>query len=153
MIFTPTHGVWRTIRDVLFGLLLFTGAAYTSYYVFSSGPASPERPRVVKDLWLEPTTVLSGRSFKAHLKVRINQLCPAEVHWSIVRVSDNEEVSKTVQPAITTKLGDNEFINTRMVPSTVPPGEYYYASTIYDFCGPDRTTFLAVTKHIPISVR
>ena len=115
--------------------------------------ALPERPRVIQDIWIEPTTILPGRSFKVHLKVHINESCPAEVHWALVRVSDNVEVLAARIPAVPTKLGDNELTNARTVAPSVAPGEYYYTSTIYDFCGPERITFIASTKHVPISVR
>jgi hypothetical protein len=118
----------------------------------ATGPAVV-RPRTIHKVWIEPTVLTPGGKFVVHIDLTMGQLCPGETHWSLVRVSDGVEVSKVIQPTVPTKLGTNHIENTRVLPNTVPPGEYYYAATIYDFCGPDRTTFMSATEHIPLTIK
>jgi hypothetical protein len=151
-IFTPDHPVIRVIFDIALAGLVIAASAFVSYTLFSN-KADVTRPRLLASIFIEPTVLLPGRSFNVHVTTNINLICPGEVHWSLIRTKDNEEVSKTVVPTQKEHLGENKFVVPRIVPPTIPAGEYYYVATIYDFCGPDRTTYTSVTKHIPITVR
>jgi hypothetical protein len=111
------------------------------------------RPRVIHKVWIEPTALVPGQKFTVHIEATINQICPGEAHWSLVRTSDGAEVAKIVQPTAPTKLGMNNYTNTRIVPLAIPPGEYYYFASVNEFCGPDRTQFIATTEHIPFTVK
>jgi hypothetical protein len=115
------------------------------------GGALP-RARIIHKVWLEPTVMKAGSKFTVNFDVTINQVCPGETHWSLVRISDGMEVAKIIQPTRPTVLGFNHLTNTRMLPVDLPPGEYYYTATIYEFCGPERTTYMAATEHIPFTV-
>jgi hypothetical protein len=111
------------------------------------------RPRVIRKVWLEPTIMTPGGKFTVNIDVTINQICPGETHWSIVRTSDGSEVSKIIQKTLPTTLGENHLANTWALSPDIPRGEYYYIATIYEFCGPDRTTYMATTEHIPFTVK
>lgn len=117
------------------------------------GVAAPPRPRVIHKVWMEPTTLVPGETFVVHIDATINQICPGEVQWSLVRSSDGAEVAKIIQPTTPVKLGMNHITNKRVLPLTVLPGEYYYIASVHEFCGPDRTTFIASTEHIPFTVK
>ena len=115
--------------------------------------AEAARPRIIHKVWIEPTTMVPGQKFAVHIDVTMNQLCPGETHWSIIRASDGVEVLNITQPTVPTKLGVNNLANTRTLPATVLPGEYYYIASVHEFCGPDRTTFIATTEHVPFTVK
>lgn len=118
------------------------------------GDAAPVvlRPRIIHKVWIEPTAMSPGGKFVVHIDATMNQLCPGETHWSIVRASDGVEVVNVTQPTVPTKLGENRLTNERTLPLTVLPGEYYYVASVHEFCGPDRTTYIVTTEHIPLTV-
>ena len=118
------------------------------------GEAAPVvlRPRVIHKVWLEPTTMVPGGKFVVHIDATINQICPGETQWSLIRTSDGVEVSKVVQATAPVTLGMNHIAHTRTLPLTVAPGEYYYTASVHEFCGPDRTTFIASSEHVPFTV-
>ena len=148
----PNNPIWNMIFDVLLAGSIVFVAAFFSYTVFSS-KQDVERPRIINRIWIEPTVISPGGSFKVHINDTMSQICPGETHWSIVRTADNVEVARTIQPTQPTHLGDNDIVVTRSVPTTAVPGNYYYVVTVYDFCGPNRTTYTAVTPHIPFVIR
>ena len=111
------------------------------------------RPRIIRKVWIEPTIMTPGGTFTVNIDATINQICPGETHWSIVRTSDGVEISKVIQKTVPVKLGENHIANARSLPPDIARGEYYYTATIYEFCGPDRTTYTATTEHIPLTVK
>jgi hypothetical protein len=119
-------------QDAVFAVMVLIAAGYGTYHVMK-----PTVPRIVEDIWLVPTEQAPGRTFTVHIKVFMNQVCDASVRWSLVRVSDNEVVSQSVQPGKPTILGESIIVNDRLVPANVPPGEYFYESVVLDTCGTD----------------
>jgi hypothetical protein len=111
------------------------------------------RPRIINKVWLDPIKMVPGEKFTLYIDATVNQICPGESHWSIVRASDGVEVSKVIQKTVTTTLGENHLSDTRALPPDLPVGTYYYSATIYEFCGPERTTYTATTEHIPFTVK
>ena len=158
-ILTPGHPVWRTFIDTGLAMLVVAVSAFFSYTAFTNRAGVAEnkaeiiRPRVINKVWIEPSTISSGGSFKVHINATINEVCPGETHWSIIRTSDNVEVARTVELTHPVKLGINDLTITRRVPDTAVPGSYYYVVTVYEFCGPERTTYTAVTPHVPFTIR
>ena len=121
----------------------------------ATGAAAPivERPRIIHKTWIEPSVIKAGDKFTLHSDVTINQICPGESHWSVVHVSDGIEVATIIHPTKLVVLGFNRLSNVHIMPSDILPGDYYYTAMIYEFCGPDRTTFVATTEHIPFTVK
>lgn len=112
-------------------------------------------PRIVNSIMLEPTILLPGRAFKAHINVTLNKLCPYEIHWSLVRVADGVEVVKVIEPVKQppAELGTQELpVSDRYIPSSTAPGEYQYVSEVFDLCG-NGHTYISVRKNVSITVR
>lgn len=112
-------------------------------------------PRIVNSIVIEPTILLAGKPFTVQINVTLNRLCPYEVHWSLVRTGDGVEVVKIIEqikqpPAA---LGTQDLpLSTRYVPTGVAPGEYKYASEVYDIC-PDGHTYTSVRRNVTLSIR
>lgn len=141
---------YRMGLDLVLGLSLLAAAGYGTYNVMK-----PVIPRVIEDIWVEPTSQVAGRSFNVHIKVFMNQSCAeTSVQWSLIRVSDNEVVSQSVQPGQRALVGESIIVNERLIPASVPPGEYYYQSTVIDICGTDgsRQTFTSVAPKVYLRV-
>lgn len=112
-------------------------------------------PRIVNSITVEPTILLAGKPFVAHINVTLNRLCPYEVRWSLVRVADGVEVVRIIEPVkpAPATLGTVELPATpRYVPASVAPGEYKYISEVVDLC-PEGHTFTAPRKHADVIVR
>jgi hypothetical protein len=141
-------------REIKYPFIVLNGAFDDACPGRTAQEAVPlPQARVINKVWIEPTTLHPGGQFVVHVNATINQLCPGETHWSLIRKADGVEVLKVIQPTTPTKIGENSFEATRLLPSTVPPGEYFYFASIYDYCGPNRATFLATTQHIPLTVK
>ncbi len=148
-------GTWATlILNVLSGAALLIAAAWFSYSVFSARDADIP-PRIVNSLTLEPTILLAGRPFKVHVNVTLNRLCPYEVRWSLVRLTDNLEVVKIIEPVTQppAQLGTQDLpASTRWVPASVEPGEYKYLSEVFDLC-PGGRTYTSVRRSLNLTIR
>jgi hypothetical protein len=148
-------GTWATLTlNVFSGAALLCAAAWFSFTLFSSRDAGLP-PRVINSLVLEPTILLAGKPFTTHINVTLNRLCPYEVHWSLVRQTDNVEVAKIIEPVQQppAQIGTQDISpSQRWVPVSVTPGEYKYISEVYDIC-PGGHTYTSVRTSIPITVR
>jgi len=146
---------WSTILlNVSSALALLVAATWFSYNLFSTRDATVP-PRIVHSITIEPSILLAGKPFVAHIDVTLNKLCPYEVHWSLVRRSDGVEVVKIIEPIKQppAQLGRQELpVSTRYVPSSVEPGDYRYVSEVLDLC-PGAKTTLAVRHNVDISIR
>jgi hypothetical protein len=112
-------------------------------------------PRVVNSITIEPSILLAGKPFTAHITVTLNKLCPYEVHWSLVRAGDGLEVVKIIEPIKQPPLalGLQELPPTlRYVPTSVAPGEYKYVSEVLDLCEGGKT-FISVRKNADVIIR
>lgn len=143
-----------TLLNITSGAALLTAATWFSYSLFSTRDA--ELPvRVVNSITLEPSILLAGKPFIAHINVTLNRLCPYEVHWSLVRKADGLEVVKIIEPVKQppAQLGTQELpISSRYVPASVEPGDYKYVSEVLDLC-PGSRTFIAVRHNVDLSIR
>lgn len=142
------------LLNVISGAALLVAATWFSYNLFSTRDAELP-PRVVNSITLEPTILLAGKPFTAHINVTLNRLCPYEVHWSLVRQTDNLEVVKIIEPVKQPpeKTGTQELPNSiRYVPSSVAPGEYKYVSEVFDLC-PDGHTYTSVRRNVDLTIR
>lgn len=149
-------GPWGTrLLNILSGTALLIAATWFSYNLFSTRDAEIA-PRVVNSITIEPSILLAGKPFLAHINVTLNRLCPYEVHWSLVRKSDGVEVVKIIEPIKQppAQLGQQELpASTRYVPASVEPGEYRYVSEVLDLCQDSAKTFIAVRHNVDISIR
>lgn len=144
----------KTALNITSGLALFCAAAWGSYTLFAAKDAE-QPPRVVNSITLEPTVLLAGKPYVAHINVTLNRLCPYEVHWSLVRKTDNVEVVKIVEPikAAPAALGTQDLPDAkRYIPYSVDPGDYKYISEVFDLC-PDGHTYTSVRRNVDITVR
>lgn len=140
--------------NVASGAALFCAAAWFSYNLFSTKDAELP-PRVVNSISIEPTILLAGKPFTAHINVTLNRLCPYEVRWSLVRIADNLEVVKIIEPVKQPpeKTGTMELPNvTRYIPASIAPGEYKYASEVADLCE-NGHTYTTIRKNVDVIVR
>jgi hypothetical protein len=136
------------------GVALLLAATWFSYNLFSTRDAELP-PRVVNSITLEPTILLAGKPFIAHVNVTLNRLCPYEVHWSLVRQIDGVEVVKIIEPIKQPPevLGPQDLpTSTRFIPQSVEPGEYKYVSEVYDICN-DGHTYTSVRRNVVMSIR
>jgi hypothetical protein len=149
------NGTWWTLcLNCVSGLALVVAASWFSYNMFASRDADTP-PRIVNSIVLEPTILLAGKPFIAHINVTLNKLCPYEVHWSLVRVGDGVEVVKIIEPVRQPPavLGLQELPPApRYVPQTVAPGQYKYVSEVFDLC-PDGHTYISVRKNVELTIR
>lgn len=146
--------VFGLLLNVVSGGALVTAATWFSFALFSARDAEVP-PRIVNSITLEPTILLAGKPFAAHINVTLNRLCPYEVEWSLVRQGDGLEVVKIIEPVKQPpeKLGTQDLPpTTRYTPSSVDPGEYKYRSVVYDICS-DGKTYTSIRREIPISIR
>lgn len=147
-------------KVAIFALNVISGVALvgaSAWFVNTVMSAKDEglSPRIVNSIVLEPTILLSGKPFTAHINVTLNRLCPYEVEWSLVRQPGGVEVVKIVEPLKQPpeKLGTQDLPDTkRFVPSSVEPGEYKYVSVVYDLCS-DGHTYTSVRRNVDLSVR
>lgn len=112
-------------------------------------------PRIVNSITIEPTILLAGKPFNAHINVTLNKLCPYEVRWSLVRVWDGLEIVRIIEPIKQPPdaLGPQDLPTVqRYVPSSVAPGEYKYVSEVADICGQGHT-YISVRKNADVIVR
>lgn len=143
-----------TVLNMLSGVALFGAASWFSYNLFSARDAELP-PRVVNSITIEPTILLAGKSFTAHINVTLNRLCPYEVHWSLVRQTDNVEVVKIVEPLKQppAQIGNQDLPDVlRYIPSSVEPGEYKYVSEVFDLCA-DGKTYTSVRRNVNLTIR
>lgn len=149
------NGSWSTLLlNAVSVITLLAASAWFSYTIFSTMDAELP-PRIVNSVSLEPSILLPNSKFKAHINVTLNRLCPYEVHWSLVSVSDGVERVKVIEPIkpAPTVLGTQDLpVSDRFVPDKIPPGEYKYVSEVYDMC-PDGHTFTSVRHNVPITIR
>jgi hypothetical protein len=148
-------GTWATfILNIVSGAALLAAASWFSYNIFSTKDAELP-PRIVNSIQIEPAILLPGSKFKAHINVTLNRLCPYEVHWSLVRVTDGVEVVKVIEPIkpAPLTLGTQDLpVSDRYIPNAIGPGEYKYVSEVYDMC-PDGHTFTSIRHDVPITIR
>lgn len=141
--------------NVVSGACLIAASAWFVNNMLASRDAELP-PRVVNSITLEPSILSAGKPFVAHIFVTLNKLCPYEVHWSLVKSSDNVEIVRIIEPvkqAPSSVLGPQELPPmTRYVPSSVPPGEYKYVSEVLDLC-PDGHTYTSIRKNADLIVR
>lgn len=145
---------WRQ-RALNFGsaTALLVAATWFSFNLFSTQRAELA-PRIVNSITLEPTILLAGKPFVAHINVTLNRLCPYEVHWSFVR-DDGLEVAKIVEPVKPppAALGTQDLPPAiRYVPYEVAPGDYKYVSEVFDLCA-DGHTYTSVRRNVDITIR
>lgn len=148
-------GTWATLGlNIVAGAALLAASAWFSYNLLSTRQ-SELAPRIVNSIALEPTILLAGKPFKAHINVTLNRLCPYEVHWSFVRKSDGLEVAKIVEPVKQppAELGTQDLPDAvRYVPIEVGPGYYQYVSEVFDLCA-DGHTYTSVRRNVDITIR
>lgn len=148
------NGSWKTLAlNVVTGAALVASASWFSYTLFNAREASIN-PREVESIVLEPTILTAGQPFFAHVKVKLNKLCPYEVHWSLVRRSDNVEIVKIIEPTVQppAALGEQELpTKKRFVPSSVDPGEYTYVSEVFDHCSDH--IYTSVRRNVNLTIR
>src|ERR1035437_4120594 len=138
------------VLNVVFVVAVLGAVTWASYSLFN--PEHEETaPRVVSGLWIEPTTIRPGGTFRVHVTGLLTRLCPREVHWAISRKPDNLEIVKIIDPPQPpqTVLG----AYTAITPHTIPflaPGEYRYSAVVYDTC-PDHT-YVSVRKGVDLTV-
>lgn len=143
-----------TALNVVSGVALFCAAVWFSYTLFASRDLDVP-PRIVNSITLEPTILLPGQQFDAHINVTLSRLCPYEVHWSLVRAIDNVEVVKIVEPirGPPAQTGTQEVpSHIRVIPLSVERGRYKYVSEVYDLC-PGGRTYTSVRRNVDITVR
>lgn len=151
-IIAPDHPVVRAVVNIALALAFVGVIAFFSYTILTN-KSNETRPRIIVEVSLEPTVLLPGRSFNVHIETIINEVCPGEVLWALIRQSDNTEVFSSLTSTRPSKLGKNIEIIPRLIPPSIAPGKYFYVATIYDYCGPQRAAYVAVTKRIPFTVR
>lgn len=147
-------GTWGTLcLNVVCGIALLGASAWFVNNLLSTRDADTP-PRIVGAITIEPSILLPGKQFTAHIGVTLNRLCPYEVHWSLVRRSDNVEVAKIIEPVKQppANLGLQELIVTRYIPLSVLPGDYQYISEVFDLC-PNGQTYTSVRRHADITIR
>ncbi len=153
--FYNTNGSFKgALLNVVSGACLLAAATWFSFNLFSARDAELP-PRVVNSITIEPTILLAGKPFNAHINVTLNKLCPYEVHWSLVRKPDGLEVVKIIEPVKQppTALGPQELpAVVRYIPATVAPGEYKYVSEVLDLCA-DGHTYTSVRKGVDMVIR
>lgn len=140
--------------NVISALALVSAASWFSYEMFSSRSIE-QPPRIVNSITIEPTIVLPGTKFNAHINVTLSKLCPYEVHWSLVRKTDGLEVVKIVEPVQQppASIGTMELPPfTRYIPASVAPGDYRYVAEVYDLCA-EGHTYISVRHNADITVR
>jgi hypothetical protein len=146
---------WKTIAlNVASAVALMVAAAWFSYTMFASRTADLA-PRVVNSITIEPSILLAGHPFNAHINVTLNRLCPYEVHWSLVRKTDGVEVVKIVEPIQQppAATGTQELPPVvRYIPASVAAGEYRYVAEVYDLC-PEGHTYTSVRHNADIVIR
>lgn len=151
------ESVGARILNWVSGAALLVAVTWFSYTLFNSREVDLP-PRVINSITLEPTILLAGKPFNAHVNVTLNKLCPYEVQWSLVKhggSNEGLEVVKIVEPVHTAgdKLGTFEQDPvSRYIPSTVEPGEYKYVSQVYDICA-DGHTYTSVRRNVVITIR
>ena len=150
--FTPGHPVLQWVINLGLAIGVVSAVAFFSYTIFTN-KSNELHPRIIVSVSLEPTVLLPGRSFDVHIETVINAICPGEVHWALIRKADNVEIFSSLTSTQPSHLGKNNEIIPRLIPPAIEPGEYFYVATVYDYCGPNRTTYVAVTKRIPFTVR
>lgn len=144
----------------ILGLNIVSGAALiaaSAWFVdnMMSAKEAELAPRIVNSIVLEPTILLAGKPFAAHINVTLNRLCPYEVEWSLVRQPGGVEAVKIHEPLRQPpeKTGTQDLPDTkRYVPSSVEPGEYKYVSVVYDICS-DGHTYTSVRRNVDLSIR
>lgn len=144
----------RLPLNIVSGAALCLTAAWFSFNVFAAKDAELA-PRIVNSITLEPTILLAGKPFYAHINVTLNRLCPYEVHWSLVRKAGGVEAVKIIEPVEPppAATGTQELpVITRFVPLSVSPGEYRYVSEVFDLC-PDGHTYTSVRRNVDLTVR
>lgn len=148
-------GTWGSLfLNVTSVIALLAASSWFSYTIFSTMDAELP-PRVVNSVSIEPSILLAGSKFKAHINVTLNRACPYEVHWSLVRMSDGVEAVKVIEPIkpAPAALGTQDLpASDRFVPDKIVPGDYKYVSEVYDMC-PDGHTFTSVRHDVPITIR
>jgi hypothetical protein len=148
-------GTWGTlILNVVSGAALLSAAAWFSYNLFSTRDAELP-PRVVNSITVEPSILLAGKPFTAHINVTLNRLCPYEVRWSLIRAGDGVEIVRIIEPIKQppAQIGTFELpASPRYVPASVAPGEYKYASEVVDLC-PEGHTYTTVRKNADVIIR
>jgi len=139
--------------NIISACALLAASAWFVNNVLSSRDAELA-PRIVNSVVLEPTIVLAGKPFKAHINVTLNKLCPYEVHWSLVR-PDGVEVVKVIEPVKPAPAGTGTQdlpVSDRYVPNSISPGDYKYVSEVYDQC-PDGHTYTSARQAVALTVR
>jgi hypothetical protein len=148
-------GPWGTrALNVISGIALLSAATWFSYNLFATKDAELP-PRIINKITLEPTILLAGKPFVTHVNVTLNQLCPYEVRWSLVRQSDNLEVVRIIEPIKQppAEIGTQDLPPfNRYVPSSVQPGEYKYLAEVADLC-PGGHAVTSVRSNVDISIR
>lgn len=149
------RGTWGTrILNVVSGFALLAASAWFVNNLLSAREADVP-PRVVNSITIEPTILLAGKPFIAHINVTLNKLCPYEVRWSLVRQADNVEVVRIIEPVKQPPAEIGTFdlpAVSRYVPATVEPGTYKYVSEVSDICGQGHT-YLSVRKNADVIIR
>jgi hypothetical protein len=148
-------GTWGSlVLNVVSGAALLVASAWFVNNLISTRDIDIP-PRIVNSVVLEPTIMLPGHPFRAHINVTLNKLCPYEVHWSLVRATDNVEVVKVIEPIKQppAETGTQELpVVDRYIPSSTAPGDYQYVSEVYDICGKGHT-FISVRKNVGVNIR
>lgn len=140
--------------NVFAGIALLVGSSWF-FHTWFGLRTEEQAPRVVNSITLEPTILLAGKPFYAHVNVTINRLCPYEVHWSLVERTSNVEAVKIIEqikPAMTL-LGTQDIPPVaRWVPSSVGAGDYRYMVEVYDICG-EGHTYVSVRRSADVTIR
>jgi hypothetical protein len=153
MLSEPNSWASWLLNGVSVVALLAASAWFTSTILNTKEAELP--PRVVNSITIEPSIVLAGKPFKAHVNVTLNRLCPYEIHWSLIRLSDGVEVLKVIEPVRQppAAIGTQDLpVSERYIPNTMAPGDYKYVSEVYDQCA-NGHTYTSIRHNVAITVR
>lgn len=132
-----TEGATR-LTSISLAAVLLIGLSVGSYFLFAS--RTVERgARVMTGLEVVPHEMTADQTFKVIVHETMFKLCPYEIRWSLIS-GDHIERLRVVEPQRPAHptVGDIVARNDHYVPAFIPPGDYTYATQVFDIC-PERT--------------
>lgn len=117
--------------NLIICLTLIAAPAWVAYDFMRT----QNRPRIVKQIWIEPISIPVSGSFTVHIRAAIAKKCVTQVHRWIIRAIDNSPVWMAIEPGRPTAISDESIISVELrLDPKIEPGDYYYKSIVYDTC-------------------